>query len=158
VHWTSTLPRAGALAGSALVCVVVGANAFAGEPPTPGTNLGTVGGLTYMGHETSPITAPGLGGGGPACAAGTHVVGGGAQVGSSGDVDEADIYGTFPSDRKGLGRRPDDAWLALAQNAAGGPKALDVFAVCKQGRSRYRAASGRELPVRSRRPVPAART
>jgi hypothetical protein len=141
VHWRRKLPRAGALAGTALVCMAVCAEALAGQPPVPGTNLGTAGGLTYMLHGTNPITAPGFGGGGPACPKGTHVVGGGARIGSSNAVGEADIKASYPSDRQGTDRRPDGAWVALAENGSGAPKALDVMAVCKQGKFHYRRVS-----------------
>ena len=129
------------VAGAAvLVFVALGGRALAGDPPGPGTNLGTVGGLTYMFHEVlPPITAPGAGNGGPACPAGTHVVGGGAEIGGS--AAESHITSTYPADGIDPDPRPDDGWLATVWHGSGSPKAFDVMSICAQGKTRYRTIS-----------------
>ena len=131
---------AGMVAGVVVVLIAFGAGALAGEPPSGGTNLGTVGGLTYMFRETAAITPPGSAGGGPACPAGNHVVGGGVEGGSGG---ESHIASTYPAGRSDTDQRPDNGWLASLWRSSGSPTPLDVMAICREHLPRYFSRSAR---------------
>jgi hypothetical protein len=131
------------VAGVILASVALGAGALAGEPPGGGTNLGTVGGLTYMFRETTAITPPGSGAGGPACPAGQHVVGGGVETGSTA---ESHIFSTYPAGHGPTDPRPDNGWLATAWRGSGSPTSIDIIAVCREHLPRYFSSSA---PVRA---------
>jgi hypothetical protein len=133
---------AAVVAGVVGVSIVCGAGALAGTPPGGGTNLGTVGGLTYMFRETAAITPPGFAVGGPACPADQHVVGGGLEAGST----AAHIFSTYPAGHSPTDQRPDNGWLATAWRASGSPTPLDIIGVCREHLPRYFSSSA---PVRA---------
>jgi hypothetical protein len=77
---TATTPLPARMTRAALSCgpAAVGALALSATE----TNLGTVGGLTYIYEESNPVTAPGNGGAAASCPSGTRVLGGGAEIGA----------------------------------------------------------------------------
>jgi hypothetical protein len=133
---TARTPLPTMMARAALSCAVAvaGTLALGASPAGADTNLGTVGGLTYIFAEQGPITAPGYGGGVAHCPAGTKVVGGGAEIG--GNVAESRLTDTKPyrdAESKSAG------WGAGTWNDSGGSKSIGVIAVCRQHKPAYRS-------------------
>jgi hypothetical protein len=146
---------AAVVAGVVGVSIVCGAGALAGTPPGGGTNLGTVGGLTYMFRETAAITPPGFAVGGPACPADQHVVGGGLEAGST----AAHIFSTIPraiapqtSGPTMVGWRPPGALRGARRHST----SLGSAGSTCPATSRAPPLSGQERQARSRSRVPAA--
>jgi hypothetical protein len=136
---------AGAALSSALA--VAGALAFGVSSAAADTNLGTVGGLTYIFAESPPVTPPGYYGGSAHCPAGTRVVGGGAEIG--GNVAESRLTNTEPTPPNAEG---GNYWAAGIWNDSGPTKSIDVIAVCRQRKPAYRSNSA-NVPVGRARTV-----
>jgi hypothetical protein len=129
--------------------VILALAALAGASPAAAdTDLGTVGGLNYISENSQPVAA---GGGEDAeadCPSGTHVVGGGAEVG--GNAADSHLNTIYPFDGADANPAPDDGWASHFWNAAGVTKSVYVVAVCKQGKARYRSSAGNVKPGRAR--------
>jgi hypothetical protein len=137
--------RAGIISGGVLTLLVLN---LVASPAAADTNEGTVGGLTYIGDFTAPITPPAGQGVDAACPPGTHVVGGGADIG--GVPFEKHLNTTFPFDGPDADPRPDDFCFAHAWLASGFPDQVEAIAVCKQGKARYRSSLGTVQPGSAR--------
>jgi hypothetical protein len=146
---TNRLPAR--VASTALSCAVAAAAALAlgASPAAAETNLGTVGGLTYIFDQSPPVTAPGYYGGTAACASGTRVVGGGAEL--SGSPAEQRLLDSEPTRPNAEG---GNYWAAGIWNASGSPKSIDVIAVCRPSKPAYRSNSAK-VPVGRARTVAA---
>jgi hypothetical protein len=89
------------------------------------TNLGTVGGLTYMTDETSPVSAPGASSLEIAqCPDGAHLVGGGARIPGGGA--DAHLNGLFPTTNDGSA----GGFGTFFWNANGADKTVIAHATC----------------------------
>lgn len=123
----------GACAG--VVLIALGAAQLAGAR----TDLGTVGGLTYIFGESSAVAAGNGEDGIAECPSGEHVVGGGAQVG--GNAAESFFNTSYPFDGSDANSTPDDGWGSHFWNLSGVTKSVDVIAVCRKGSFKYRSGS-----------------
>jgi hypothetical protein len=119
----------------------------AGSPASADVNRGTAGGLTYIYDFTQipPVNGANADAG---CPAGTHVVGGGAQIG--GPIGFNHLNTTFPFDGPDADPRPDDLWIGHAWLGAQFADTVEAIAVCKKGRPRYRSTSGMVQPGNAR--------
>jgi hypothetical protein len=119
----------------------------AGSPASADVNRGTAGGLTYI-YDQTQFAGPNGANADAACPPGTHVVGGGGEIG--GPVHTNHLNTTFPFDGADADPRPDDLWIAHAWVGSPFPDVVDVIAVCRQGKARYRSGAGNVQPGTAR--------
>jgi hypothetical protein len=119
------------LALVALAAVVSSASAGLGEVATH--SLGSSRGLQYRAGSYSPWGAPSDIVMYAYCESTAAVVAGGAAI--SGTPSASRIGGSAPQDNGDLDAKPDDYWVAEAQNLEGGAKEITEYAVCRQSGS-----------------------
>jgi hypothetical protein len=112
----------------------VGALALGASSAAADTNLGTVGGLTYIFADASPAPAQSYRGGSASCPSGTKVVGGGAEIG--GAVAESRLRSMNPVPPQVAG---GNYWGAGIWNDSGLAKGVGVIAVCAKHKPAYRS-------------------
>jgi hypothetical protein len=111
------------------------------------SNLGTVGGLTYINDSTPESTPPEVLRADAACPGDTHVVGGGVTPASQTNVAaEFWINRSSPYDGPDQDKMPDDGWFGRANNRFGHDKVMGVFAICQTGPVRYPTNTVRLAP------------
>jgi hypothetical protein len=105
------------------------------------SNLGTVGGFTYVSDFAATDGPLQQVSGSVKCPGGTRVVGGGGSLPWNGF--QAHLNGLYPKDGPDAGPEPDDAFALRAWRGStgGGPQASDVYAICRSGNVAYRRAS-----------------
>jgi hypothetical protein len=134
---TTTRLSARRVGRGAISCALagVGALALGASSAAADTNLGTVGGMTYIFVESSSAPAQSYRGGSVSCPSGTKVVGGGAEIG--GAVAESRLTSTEPVYPHHEGGSP--YWGAGFWNDSGPPKTVGVIAVCHKRKPVYRS-------------------
>jgi hypothetical protein len=75
------------------------------------------------------------------CPAGTHATGGGVHVAGAGTADGISVASSEPFDGPDAGTKPDDGWLAFANNEGMVRRTMTTFAVCAAGTYTYHTHS-----------------
>jgi hypothetical protein len=125
--------------GTAALCALAFSFSLAADSAQADTTEGTAGGLTYVFDQVTNFGPTNSASVDALCPSGTHVLGGGAQLGTGASTYESIWLNTSqPFDWTDPDHKPDDGWRADVWDGSSSQASVLVYAICTEDQPVYR--------------------